>query len=61
MADCVHSSLSNFPIEKVQVSAYTIPTDYPESDGTIEWDRTTIVVVQVRAGQDYCRDRLHLC
>ena len=38
------------PIERVQVSAYTIPTDSPESDGTIAWDRTTIVVVHVHAG-----------
>ncbi|HET7027706.1 MAG TPA: enolase C-terminal domain-like protein [Candidatus Limnocylindrales bacterium] len=34
------------PIERIDVSAYTIPTDRPESDGTIEWDRTTIVVVE---------------
>jgi L-alanine-DL-glutamate epimerase-like enolase superfamily enzyme len=34
-------------IEEVSVSAYTIPTDFPESDGTIAWDKTTIVVVEV--------------
>lgn len=37
-------------IERLQVSAYTIPTDFPESDGTLEWDRTTIVIVEVHAG-----------
>src|SRR3954452_15364871 len=37
-------------IEGLDVSAYTIPTDAPESDGTMEWDSTTIVVVQARAG-----------
>ena len=37
-------------IERVAVSAYTIPTDAPESDGTLEWDSTTIVVVEVAAG-----------
>ena len=37
-------------IEGVDVSAYTIPTDQPESDGTLEWDVTTIVVVEVQAG-----------
>jgi L-alanine-DL-glutamate epimerase-like enolase superfamily enzyme len=37
-------------IESVGVSAYTVPTDEPESDGTAEWDSTTIVVVEVRAG-----------
>ncbi len=25
-------------IDKVEVSAYTIPTDAPEADGTISWD-----------------------
>jgi L-alanine-DL-glutamate epimerase-like enolase superfamily enzyme len=37
-------------VESVGVSAYTVPTDEPESDGTAEWDSTTIVVVELRAG-----------
>ncbi|SRR5213593_2383465 len=37
-------------ITQIDVSAYTIPTDFPESDGTIEWDATTIVIVEARAG-----------
>jgi L-alanine-DL-glutamate epimerase-like enolase superfamily enzyme len=37
-------------IRQIAVSCYTIPTDLPESDGTLEWDSTTLVVVQVRAG-----------
>jgi L-alanine-DL-glutamate epimerase-like enolase superfamily enzyme len=37
-------------IEKVVVSAYTVPTDLPESDATLEWQKTTIVVVEVTAG-----------
>src|SRR5919201_7169102 len=37
-------------VDRVGVSAYTIPTDEPESDGTLEWDSTTIVVVEVSAG-----------
>lgn len=41
---------SDARIEKVNVSPYTIPTDYPESDGTLQWDRTTIVVVEVHGG-----------
>ncbi len=36
-------------IDKVAVSAYTIPTDFPESDGTIEWDKTTIVIVEAHS------------
>src|ERR1051326_3816598 len=38
------------PITQLDVSAYTIPTDRPEADGTIEWNSTTIVVVEATAG-----------
>jgi L-alanine-DL-glutamate epimerase-like enolase superfamily enzyme len=37
-------------IDRLDAAAYTIPTDAPESDGTLEWDSTTIVVVDVHAG-----------
>jgi len=37
-------------VESLEVSAYTIPTDEPESDGTFEWDSTTIVVVEAHGG-----------
>ncbi|HET8606726.1 MAG TPA: enolase C-terminal domain-like protein, partial [Gaiellaceae bacterium] len=37
-------------VERLDVAAYEIPTDEPESDGTIEWDSTTIVVVEAHAG-----------
>ena len=37
-------------VERLTVSAYEIPTDAPESDGTLEWDSTTVVVVEVEAG-----------
>ena len=33
-----------------RVSVYRIPTDSPESDGTLEWDSTTLVLVEVAAG-----------
>jgi L-alanine-DL-glutamate epimerase-like enolase superfamily enzyme len=36
-------------IEGLKVSAYRVPTDFPESDGTLEWDHTTLVIVQVVA------------
>ena len=36
-------------VEALDVFARTIPTDEPESDGTLEWDSTTIVVVQAHA------------
>src|SRR5512142_2759025 len=38
------------PIEQLDVSAYTVPTDSPESDGTYSWDKTIIVIVEAAAG-----------
>jgi L-alanine-DL-glutamate epimerase-like enolase superfamily enzyme len=43
-------SSSSCPVASVEAFARTIPTDAPESDGTLEWDSTTIVVVLVHAG-----------
>jgi L-alanine-DL-glutamate epimerase-like enolase superfamily enzyme len=37
----------------VEVHACTIPTDEPESDGTAEWDSTTIVIVEIDGGIGY--------
>jgi L-alanine-DL-glutamate epimerase-like enolase superfamily enzyme len=37
-------------INELQVSAFTIPTETPEADGTYEWDSTTIVTVEVTGG-----------
>lgn len=37
-------------IRRVQASAYTVPTDLPEADGTLAWDSTTMVLVEVEAG-----------
>jgi L-alanine-DL-glutamate epimerase-like enolase superfamily enzyme len=34
----------------VSVAAYRIPTATPESDGTFEWDATTLVAVHVEGG-----------
>lgn len=38
------------PIERVAVSAYRVPTDRSESDGTLEWETTTLILVEVSAG-----------
>jgi L-alanine-DL-glutamate epimerase-like enolase superfamily enzyme len=38
-------------VEKVEARAYRLPTDTPESDGTLTWDSTTIVVVEAHAGR----------
>lgn len=42
--------MSNPPLERLAATAYAVPTDRPESDGTLEWDSTTIVVVEASAG-----------
>ncbi|WP_328874857.1 mandelate racemase [Streptomyces sp. NBC_00287] len=56
------------------VSVYTVPTDAPEADGTLAWDSTTVVIVEVTAGDatgtgwtygpaavgDFLRERLAL-
>ncbi len=34
-------------VDRVEVAAYTIPTSRPEADGTLTWNSTTWVVVQV--------------
>jgi L-alanine-DL-glutamate epimerase-like enolase superfamily enzyme len=38
------------PVEHIDVSVYTIPTDAPEADGTYAWDSTTLVLVEATAG-----------
>ncbi|PYR72161.1 MAG: mandelate racemase [Acidobacteria bacterium] len=36
-------------LDRLGTSVYVVPTDAPESDGTFEWDSTTMVVVEARA------------
>lgn len=43
-------TLADVPLESLDVSVYTVPTDAPESDGTFTWDATTIVLVEAAAG-----------
>jgi L-alanine-DL-glutamate epimerase-like enolase superfamily enzyme len=40
---------SDVAVERLEVSAYRVPTDQPESDGTLEWDATTLVLVRAEA------------
>ena len=37
------------PVERLDVAAFTVPTSSPESDGTLEWNETTIVIVRAEA------------
>jgi L-alanine-DL-glutamate epimerase-like enolase superfamily enzyme len=36
-------------VERLEVSAYTVPTETPESDGTLAWHETTLVLVRTAA------------
>lgn len=37
-------------VDGLSVRVCTVPTSEPEADGTLEWDATTILLVEVRAG-----------
>jgi L-alanine-DL-glutamate epimerase-like enolase superfamily enzyme len=37
-------------VDGLRVSAFTVPTEEPEADGTFSWDSTTVVVVETSAG-----------
>ncbi|MBV9812709.1 MAG: mandelate racemase [Acetobacteraceae bacterium] len=43
------SKRTQAPVTRIAASAYTIPTDAPEADGTIAWHETTLVVATVEA------------
>jgi L-alanine-DL-glutamate epimerase-like enolase superfamily enzyme len=49
MMDC-REATGGAPIDRVQASAYKIPTDAPEADGTYAWNATTLVVARAGAG-----------
>lgn len=40
------------PVARLDSAAYIIPTTAPESDGTLEWNSTTLVVVHAEAGDE---------
>jgi L-alanine-DL-glutamate epimerase-like enolase superfamily enzyme len=45
-------SISTGPeVRELRAAAYTIPCDSSESDGTLEWDATTMVVVEAVAAE----------
>jgi L-alanine-DL-glutamate epimerase-like enolase superfamily enzyme len=37
-------------LENLDAAVYVVPTDAPEADGTLAWDKTTLVLVTARAG-----------
>jgi L-alanine-DL-glutamate epimerase-like enolase superfamily enzyme len=47
-----HGAPRSAAVEAVRARAFTVPTERPESDGTLDWDSTTIVVVELEAGEE---------
>jgi L-alanine-DL-glutamate epimerase-like enolase superfamily enzyme len=45
----VTATRAQAPIRRVTVAAFTVPTQAPESDATLTWDSTTLVLVEVEA------------
>jgi L-alanine-DL-glutamate epimerase-like enolase superfamily enzyme len=39
-------------VTELETAVYVIPTDAPEADGTLTWDKTTMVLVKARAGTE---------
>jgi L-alanine-DL-glutamate epimerase-like enolase superfamily enzyme len=37
-------------VREITTAVYVIPTDTPEADGTLTWDKTTMVLASARAG-----------
>jgi L-alanine-DL-glutamate epimerase-like enolase superfamily enzyme len=37
-------------IQGIRTHAYTVPTEQPESDGTLKWDAVTVVTAEIESG-----------
>jgi L-alanine-DL-glutamate epimerase-like enolase superfamily enzyme len=44
-------TMEHQPVDALSTTAYTIPTEVPEADGTYAWEGTTLVLVEARAGR----------
>ncbi len=45
--------MSGPAVTAVDTAVYVIPTDAPEADGTLTWDKTTMVLVTLHAGEEH--------
>jgi hypothetical protein len=54
-------ALSDTSVGKVDVSAYTIPTDAPAGDGTLRWDSTTLIAGWLRWRPQYGAEAVGHC
>jgi L-alanine-DL-glutamate epimerase-like enolase superfamily enzyme len=48
--DCNGPMRREFSITDGSITFYTVPTDAPEGDGTLSWDSTSMVLVQLSIG-----------
>jgi L-alanine-DL-glutamate epimerase-like enolase superfamily enzyme len=46
----IRSLSSTVPLKHLSCLVFTVPTDLPEADGTLQWNKTTMVLVQAEAG-----------
>jgi L-alanine-DL-glutamate epimerase-like enolase superfamily enzyme len=46
-------TLSRVAVDRIEVSTYKVPTDLPESDGTLEWNSTTLLLVRSYGGSKH--------
>ncbi|MCA1731465.1 MAG: mandelate racemase [Actinobacteria bacterium] len=44
------TTATDVAVERLEVSAYTVPTDTLESDGTLQWNSTTMILVEAHGG-----------
>jgi len=52
MREAVATATDAPVVGDVSAAVYVVPTDAPEADGTLAWDKTTLVVVTARAGDE---------
>jgi L-alanine-DL-glutamate epimerase-like enolase superfamily enzyme len=52
MGAAVADRVEEGTVESLRTWVYTVPTDAHESDGTLDWDQTTLVLVEVQAGAE---------
>jgi len=43
-------TFSETKVSSIRAQAFTVPTDAPEADGTMQWHATTLVLVTLKAG-----------
>lgn len=50
MSDEAGAARPQVTVDRIRAAAYRVPTDEPESDGTLSWDSTTLITVHAEGG-----------